>query len=531
MLALGGWAGEAGAELRLLGIAREPGGQIVLHWEGETGAVYALSAAHAPGHEELFYPLRTNLSSQAQPASVTNAADPSPRKFYRIEASNRVGAVLILSDTHFSPFASTNIVTQLVAAAWTEWRGILAPLTNGAFFAKSEWGENVTDFKLFDSALGNARAVLPEPDLILFPGDYPVHDVREHYTAYTGDASDAGYRSFVYKLFGFVGGEIARRWPATPVLTVLGNNDSYLGDYQLEPEGAFLADAAGLMFTNGMSNLCAFADYADDFGRGGYYSVGIGTSAQAIGLATHFMSVLYTNPSGFSSYDPATNALRFLDAALDACAAAGRPAWLLLHILPGVDAYATYHDWKGQGDLTNAATFWHDAYLREFMAIVAEHSNVVRQIFCGHTHMDEFRLVSDPVGSNVVAAVNVTPGIDWGHGNNPAFQVLTYDRGSFDVRGLATYALSRPKYAGRTGAAGWDLVYSYNSDLGITGFAAPQMEQLHAVLTNSTEACETYRVIYETGSGAGSIPTNKWPVYSTAIRWLTETQFLERFAP
>jgi hypothetical protein len=520
-----------GSDPQILGIERRAGGAIVVEWAGETGKVYSVNTAHVLGHNELFYPLRTSGSDVESVLSITNMADPSGVRFYRVEEKSSVGAALVLSDVHLNPFASTNVATQLVARSYTKWREVLAPLTNEAFFAKSEWGESVTSYKLFDSALNNAQAVVPEPDMILYLGDFPVHNFRDLFIAYTGDATDEGFEHFAYKLIGFVGDEVARRFPGTPVFAVLGNNDSYDEDYQQTPEGLFFTDMAGLFFTNGLSNATSFAAFAPNFQKSGYYSVALGTGAQAIALCANFLSVLYTNPSGFIAYDPATNQIQFLDQELTVCGAEGKGAWVLVHILPGVDAYATYQSWKGQGDLTNVVEMWKDEYLGQFMQVIARHSNIVRQVFTGHTHMREFRLVSDPLSSNVVAAVHVAPGIDYTHGNNPAFQVLTFDRGTFEVRGAVTYALSRDKYTGATGPALWDEVFSYNPSFGIHSFAWPVMEGVYEELTNNAAACEVYRAIYETGRGHGAINSNNWPVYSTAIRWMTVQQFMDHFEP
>lgn len=517
--------------LQLQAFERMADGKLVVTWQGDPDYDYTLSVAPVLGHSELFYPLRTMVSDSTPVRTVTNAISPLGSCFYRMTQNSAIGAALVLSDVHLNPFASTNVVTQLVARSHTEWREVLAPLTNEAFFAKSEWNESVTGYKLFDSALNNAQAAVPEPDFILYLGDYPVHDFRDHFIAYTGDSSDAGFESFAYKLMGFVGEEVARRFPGKPVFAILGNNDTYDDDYQQTPEGAYFEDVAGLFFTNGLSNATAYASFATDFQKGGYYSAGMGTGVQMVALCANFLSVLYTNPSGFAEYDPATNQLQFLEQELAACAGEGKGAWVLVHIVPGVDAYATYHAWDRVGPITNVVEMWKDEYLRQFMDIVTRHSNVVRQVFCGHTHMREFRLLNDPEYSNVVAAVHVAPGIDYSHGNNPAFQVLTYDRGSFAVLGSVTFALSRAKYTGVTGPAVWDQVFSYNPSFDIHSFAWPVMSGVYADLTNSPSRYQTYRTIYETGSGRDSIHATNWPVYSTAIRWMLATQFMEHFTP
>ncbi len=506
-------------------------GRLVIRWQGETNTACAFSAANFLTPQDLFYPMFGISASPGRLVSVTNSPDPARAKFFRVEPTNFIGAALVISDVHFNPFVHTNVVTQLVATAYTGWRTLLEPYTNNAYFEQSEWGERNVNYKLFDSALNNAAAALPEPDFILYLGDFPVHNTRDHFIAYTGDASDAGWRSFAYKLLGFTGLEIARRYPGVPVFSVLGNNDTYLEDYQLDPEGTYLADAAGLIFTNGLSNACAFSAFAPDFRKGGYYSLPVSTAAQMIALCSAWLSSLYTNPSGFSAYDPATNELGFLDDELDACSAAGRSAWVLVHIPPGVDAYATFQGWGGAGELTNVTMMWKGPYLEKFIEIVTAHSNTVKQVFSGHTHEREFRLVSDPASSNAAASAHIAPGVDFSHGNNPAFQIVTYERADFDVKAELTYAISRSQHQGQTRPADWDIAASYNHSFGNTNFAAAAMDGVYTSVTNSVSERQAYWCMYETGSGRNMLTVTNWPVYSTAIRWLTATQFVEHFEP
>ena len=507
-------------------------GDVVVDWQSLPGSNYTLSAAYFLRGNEQFFVVETNLSASSMKTSVSEAEECIPDVFYRIEGAEPVsqcGRVLMLTDMHFSPYENSNVVAQLVSSDYSGWPAIFSAYTNKAWFSTNEMGYHVTDWQLYQSALNAAKKALPRPDAILLTGDFLPHANRQYYEMYTGDTSDVGYRSFVYKTFGFVSGQIAERWPGVPLLPVLGNNDSYIDDYEITPEGAFLSDAAGLLYTNGVSNICTLAQFQPDFAKGGYYHVSLNDDTDVIGLCGQFISSRYTNQSGFALYDPATNELGFLEQQLDEVERATNHAWILIHIVPGVDAYKTKTNFES-GNTNEVTELWKNPYLDRFVSIVSAYTNCIKGIFCGHTHMREYRLLSD-AASNAVEAIHVVPAIDYGFGNDPSFQMMVYDRKDLDVNAVITLTLPRSTCAGQSGPVVWDRIASYNRTFSLPDYSPGTMEALYQGLTNQRAWATSYWNQFETGSGLNLINVSNWPIYSTTIRWLDATNYLRHYRP
>jgi hypothetical protein len=84
------------------------------------------------------------------------------------------------------------------------------------------------------------------------------------YTLY-GSVDQTVMRQFTLKTVSFFTGLVRLNVVATPVVFTLGNNDSYEGNYKIEPNSVFLADTADLFYTD---LLAGAADYASRTGSG-----------------------------------------------------------------------------------------------------------------------------------------------------------------------------------------------------------------------------------------------------------------------
>lgn len=97
---------------------------------------------------------------------------------------------------------------------------------------------------------------------MILPGDFLTHDFRENYMLYASDKSDAAYRSFVLKTIRYVAMGLKARFPDVPVVATLGNNDSFCGDYQIEPSSEFLYDLTATM-AEAAGNPAGFSAYPE----------------------------------------------------------------------------------------------------------------------------------------------------------------------------------------------------------------------------------------------------------------------------
>ncbi len=336
------------------------------------------------------------------------------------------GRALALSDIHFDPLADPALADALAAAAVEDWGALFehaapaapplgAPL--GAFGHDTPW-------PLWQSALARMQAVLPRPDMILFTGDFLVHGLGARFATAASDHSPQALRRFALKTVRFLALDLARRFPAVPILPVLGNNDSDCGDYALEPGGAFLAGLLPTLREMLAGDAALAPDLAPAWDADGNYDIPHPTLAHAriIGLDSVVLSARYHDRcGGGDDRAPARRTLEWLAARLDAASAAGERVWLLMHIPPGIDAYATL-----QAGLCTAdpVDMWQPEALERFLALVRAHAPTLAPVLAGHTHMETFRLVGS--GEDAVALLGL-PGLSPIFGQNPAFQVITYD--------------------------------------------------------------------------------------------------------
>jgi sphingomyelin phosphodiesterase acid-like 3 len=168
-----------------------------------------------------------------------------------------------------------------------------------------------SNYNLLASALRHAALAAPEAELILLAGDWLAHGFADTYYEYAGDRDPRGLYEFTDKTIAFVTQRIREQFPHTPIYPALGNEDSYCGDYQLQPKGEFLrrtADTWKTLFHNG-SNERAFMQ---TFPTGEYYAVSApGTPKhRVVVLNTVFFSANYPNQCGDPKDDPAGDEIR-----------------------------------------------------------------------------------------------------------------------------------------------------------------------------------------------------------------------------
>ncbi len=87
---------------------------------------------------------------------------------------------LIVTDIHFDPFADPALIEQLVAAEADAWPGIFESAGPQGF---AQYGSDA-NYPLMMSALDEAAKLLPQPDFVLYAGDYLVHQFETKFEAH-----------------------------------------------------------------------------------------------------------------------------------------------------------------------------------------------------------------------------------------------------------------------------------------------------------------------------------------------------------
>ena len=175
--------------------------------------------------------------------------------------------LVIISDVHFTPFYDTSIFDDLVNSPVEEWADIFEGSTVTDL---STWGQE-TNYPLLKKALDAASKNIGEGRAAVFPGDILAHQFPEKFFKLYGEEDQGALRSFVFKTVMFFATQVRARFGNVPVMFTLGNNDSYAGDYQLVPGGAFLADTAEAFYDTFLLGSADREAFLSTYPAGGYF--------------------------------------------------------------------------------------------------------------------------------------------------------------------------------------------------------------------------------------------------------------------
>ena len=446
------------------------------------------------------------------------AADEGPAAL-PFEPGPGQGVFLIIADIHFDPFADPAIVDQLVAAEVGAWPGIFASAGRQGF---AQYGSDA-NYPLMMSALEAAAGLLPQPDLVLYAGDYLAHQFETRFETYAGGGPEA-YARFVIKTMTFVSEQLQGAFAGTPVYGTLGNEDSICGDYMVAPGQAFLA-AVGELWAGQSAHPEAFAD----FGVGGFYAVPHPTVQRRdlIVLNTVLWSMSYENRCNQEGGDPGAAQLAWLDWTLYRTKLRGRSASLLFHIPPGIDGYSSSHG-SGHGAGTcreDVTPFLKEGYAKPFLALLERYRAILQVSYAGHTHMDDFRVVA--TRGEPILLTHITPSVSPIFDNNPAFDLILYDRTSGDLLDYATIYLTNLAGAGRGEAARWAIEYTFRGAYGYTAYDAQTAALLARSIRTEPAVRDDYITFYPvtTASTRPPIDQQNWLAYACGQTELTPEAF------
>ncbi len=507
----------------LIRAVAETNQNLTLEWQGVSNTTYAIETASDLVEPNAFVSYRTHVPSAGEITACTNPIAPGPELFYRVvdeqaAATNPVGRVVVFSDLHLSPFCSYAIVTNLAAAPVTAWDAILAQDTNG-YCSVDATGMSTANPLLWQSALANGQAACPSPDAILILGDFEYYHFKNYYQQITGDMSEAGRRQFLMKMYEYILMKTAAAFPHTPIYPCLGNNDTFTNDFGISVGEDFLAATAPLFHHYGLTGVVSHTDFTATYTNGGNYAAPFGRGT-IVALESVFMS-----PRSPCDDGPGSNQLAYLSGQLAACEAAGRPAWILGHIPSGVRAGDTWSRWQ-TGDVNYVETNWRVDFQDQFNNLIAMYPGTVGGMLCGHYHLRTLQLANDPATSNATMAIQIMGGLLNNHGDNPAFTVLTYERATLRILRETTYALPTPQYAGKTGPAVWDLLFSMDRGYNLPDLSAASLLTAWSNMAAVGSAAYDYFCAeYTTGQTPYTPNATNWPVYRGEIRWINPEQF------
>jgi hypothetical protein len=434
-----------------------------------------------------------------------------------VHAQGDGGSFAVISDIHFNPFDPPALAATLVRSAPEAWPGAFAGLTAQAM---SGIGHD-TNHALLTASLATFARVMGNADFAVVPGDFLAHQFNAKAAAALGvDATSPAVAEMTVKTTLFVADSLAKALAGKPAFIALGNEDSSCGDYRLEPGGAYLtATREAVRRLVGADRL--EPDFAETWAAGGYYAARHPSVHKGliIVLKDVIWSHLYQNSCGKNGLVAADIMMRWLRDRLVRQRAAGGRIWMVHHIPWGIDAYSTL-DAKAASCPAKVVPFLKEPFATELRTLLAEYSDVIQASFSGHTHFDDYRLLIDRSGA-VIGMDKLSPAISPVFGQNPGFQVFTYDRRTGAPTDFSTWYLSNPGDAAP--AADWRLEYTFTKAYRQPRYAPDIVGTLWQAMTKGGEVRETYRRLYKVGRG--ELSTDGLAAYLCAIGNLDVTSF------
>jgi hypothetical protein len=418
-------------------------------------------------------------------AAATAAANPAPA-----QAPVRW---LFTSDVHFNPLDDPKLAVQLANSPVTQWDAVLSAQPEP--FASYGSDSNAA---LLQSALARMKQQVPDAPVVFISGDFLPHHFREQWNAAASDRSDAAFEAFAEKTIAYLAHEFDRTFPRAQFVITLGNNDSACGDYLVAPNSPFLGHFAAawepLVNRNGTA-----PDFARAFAVDGNYVTTVPGGTRVIAVNSNAWSAAAKNdcdPGGTAAGDVMT----WFEHAV-AQAPSGAHTWALLHIPPGIDAYASLRSGK-------PVPFYRPDLLARMRAVHAADGAPLRLIVAGHLHNDGYRIVD-------ATPLLLVPSISPNHANNPAFFVATIDPAASTIADYQAYYLDLASAGLRGTVAQWRYEYDFDEAyaLGSGGFSLPSLETIQKAIA----ADETIRGAaadrYVSGALVQAITDRTWRAY------------------
>jgi sphingomyelin phosphodiesterase acid-like 3 len=465
------------------------------------------------------------VAQSGQPVATNHAPHKAPPVRATIPA-------LLISDIHFEPFWDPVNVPQLVTAPVSEWRAILAAVPSPdqqqrfAVLQQNCHARGVdTSFALFDSSLKAMRSHAADAKFVIVSGDLLSHAFQCKYNILFPQSTPADYRAFAEKTLDYVMEELYGAFPNTPVYVALGNNDSDCGDYRLDAQSEYLTVTGSEVTKNFLTTERQTAQ--ESFGYGGYYSVSLPTpieNARLLVLNDIFMSSNYLTCAGKADPTAANAQLIWLRQQLTEARANKQKIWVMGHIPPGIDLYATA---RRMADVCSGQSPTMFLASEKMANVIAEFGDVVELAIFAHTHMDELRLLKEDSQSPAPGksvAVKMVPSISPINGNHPSFTVAQIDPSSAALVDYKVFAASNLTGVGAVWKEEYDFARSYHE----AEFTASSVSQLIAGFaadpSAKTQASQNYIEDFSVGY-ASPLLSLAWPQYVCTLTNHTRQAF------
>jgi sphingomyelin phosphodiesterase acid-like 3 len=162
---------------------------------------------------------------------------------------------------------------------------------------------------------------------------------------------------------------------------------------------------------------------------------------------------------------------------------------------------------------------WKTEYSDAFLALENQYSDIIVGGLAGHTHMDDFRVVSNTSGK-AISFFHINPSISPIFSNNPGFQLFTYDAASMTMLDYNTYAFQGLQ---NTSDQTWKMEYDFGKTYNVNQLTGQTLGTVWQAISTDSVVRGNYLNYF--GMGSVQAKPTIWMPYWCGIGDLGQTQF------
>jgi hypothetical protein len=407
---------------------------------------------------------------------------------------------LFTSDIHLNPFDDPALADKLADMPIEQWDEIFDadPQPPSPYLSD-------TNPALFRTALAAMKAQVPNPAVVVIPGDFLAHTFHTKWSRaikLPKHADDFAFYAFAAKTIAYLAHEFDQTFPSAQFVITLGNNDSAYGDFDIQPNSPFL-DAFAKAWEPLVDRNGRAPDFAVDAPIDGNYVTTLPNGTHVVVVNSNVWSPeakSFDQSDGTASH-AALDGMTWFEKAV-AASPKGARTWAVMHVPPGIDAFSSLRSGTPEA-------FYSPALLARFRAVRAADGMPLGLIVAGHIHNDGFRIVDQ-------TPLIFVPSISPNHANNPSFEVVHVDATTGGIADYAVYAFAEKQFM---------LEYSFNSRYGLHGFSVASLTTLQQHLASDPALRAAEASYYVSGSPMTPITATNWRTFWCANQTLDPMGF------
>jgi hypothetical protein len=357
-----------------------------------------------------------------------------------------------------------------------------------------------TNLTLFESAVSQMKRSAPDPNVVLLPGDFLMHEFAQNVP------SGEGTEVAALRTMRTIAETLGRAFPTAQFAIALGNNDTPCGDYASSDASEYQSELARI-WAPLVNRRGASPRFVATFGRNGYYSATLPVPGlRLVALNTVLFSSRYRGNCGRGDGAAGDRQMAWLADTLTHTRARNV---VMMHIPPGFDAFSTEY----VGGLV-ALPFLRAKENRGLIAALSTARDRVAYAIAGHTHQFDLRTAG---GVPDVVFGSLSPIF----GGDPAFYVvrLVPDGSLADIE---THSFDETRQS-------WLPGRDFDRTWGVTRIDGASAAALHARLARDPQARETWDQTAGSAAGfAGISPA--WQRRMWRVAWCAQDLGIPSFA-